>query len=631
MHEHKLDVITLGRSSVDLYGEQVGGPLEAMQTFAKYVGGCPTNIGVGTSRLGLRSAVITRVGNEPMGRFIRQTLAAEGVDVSHVTTDPDRLTALVILGIRDRQTFPHIFYRENCADMGLEEKHIEESFIASARAIVVTGTHFSKPGVETASRAAIRYARAAGTRVVLDIDYRPTLWGLAEHAAGEERFIANTQVTELLQAILPDCDLVVGTEEEVHIAGGSTETRQALLQIRTQTDAVIVLKQGPLGCVVFTGEIPRDLEQGIRGPGFEVEVFNTLGAGDAFMSGLLRGWLRDSSWEQCCAYANASGAMVVSRHGCAPAIPSWDELCEFIDHGSATEPLRHDPQMNHLHHATTRIGHWPQVCALAFDHRSQLEDIAAGAGADRSRIAEFKNLVAQAVLNLQAQIPGVGAIVDGRYGADALARLTGTGIWVARPVELPGSRPLQFEEGDNVGLALREWPREQVVKCLVFYHPDDDQDLRQLQEDRLKSLYDACLTSAHELLVEIIPPADSAVNDDTLARAIENLYKRGIMPDWWKLPGQETAQAWQQIAMVIKRFDPRCRGIVILGLGASEAALQRDFELARQQDLCRGFAVGRSIFQQPAEQWFAGEIDDASATDQIADAYTRLANIWARS
>ena len=170
-----------------------------------------------------------------------------------------------------------------------------------------------------------------------------------------------------------------------------------------------------------------------------------------------------------------------------------------------------------------------------------------------------------------------------------------------------------------------------MVKCLVFYHPDDEPVLRRLQEGRLKSLYDACLASAHELLVEVIPPADSSVGDDTLARAIENLYRRGIMPDWWKLPGQETAQAWQQITTVIKQFDPHCRGIVILGLGASEAALQRNFKLARQQDLCRGFAVGRSIFQQPAEQWFAGEIDDASAIDQIAAAYARLVNIWAKS
>ncbi len=628
MIERKLDVIAIGRSSVDLYGEQVGGPLEMMQSFAKYVGGCPTNIGVGTSRLGLRSAVITRVGDEPMGRFILQTLAAEGVDVTQVSTDSRRLSALVILGIRDRETFPHIFYRENCADMALEATHIDPAFIASAKAIVVTGTHFSKLNVEAASRAAVQYARDAGTAVVLDIDYRPVLWGLTGHEAGEERFVADAEVTERLQSILPDCDLVVGTEEEVHIAGGSTDTRQALQNIRALTTAVIALKRGPLGCIVYTDAIPADLEQGIKGPGFAVQVFNTLGAGDAFMSGLLRGWLREEPWERCCQFANACGAMVVSRHGCAPAIPSWDEMTQFIEQGSATEPLRNDPGLNHIHHATTRYQQWPEVCALAFDHRSQFEEIADRNGAARSRIAEFKNLVVQAALSIADESKGTGVIIDGRYGADTLARVTGTGLWVARPVEVPGSRPLQFESGDNVGLDLLSWPQEQVVKCLVFYHPDDDPALRLAQEDKMLSLYQACRITNHELLLEIIPPADSVITRDTLAKALDNIYAHGIFPDWWKLPPQQTSAAWNQITAVIERYDPRCRGVVILGLGASEEELQQGFKLASGQEYCRGFAVGRSVFQAPAEQWFAGDISDDEVIEQISDNYTRLVQLW---
>lgn len=630
MTERVLDVITVGRSSVDLYGEQVGGPLEAMQSFAKYVGGCPTNIGIGTARLGLKSAVITRVGDEQMGHFIRQTLVAEGVDVSHVTTDPHRLTALVILGIRDRETFPHIFYRENCADMGLEEEHIDPAYIASAKAVVVTGTHFSKPNVAAASRAVVRHACAAGTCVVLDIDYRPVLWGLTGHEAGAERFVANEEVTGHLQAILPSCDLVVGTEEEVHIAGGSTDTRRALRRIRELTTAAIALKRGPLGCVVFAGEIPDDLEQGITGPGFAVQVFNTLGAGDAFMSGLLRGWLRDEPWERCCQYANACGAMVVSRHGCAPAIPSWEEMNLFMEQGSATEPLRLDPTLNHIHHVTTRLGQWPEVCALAFDHRSQLEDIADRNGADRSRIATFKDLVGEAVMRVAHGAANTGVIIDGSYGADALARFTGAGVWVARPVEAPGSRPLAFEEGDNVGVALRTWPREQIAKCLVFYHPDDNPALCRAQEDKLLALYRACQATDHELLVELIPPSGSVVTDDTLARALDNLYTRGIFPDWWKLPPQKAPAAWRRIAGVIDEHDPWCRGVLLLGLGASEDELKRGFELAAGQPLCKGFAVGRSVFQTSATRWFAGAISDSEVIEQVGRSYARLVQLWAQ-
>jgi 5-dehydro-2-deoxygluconokinase len=127
--ETELDVITIGRSSVDLYGQQIGGRLEDMASFAKSVGGCPANIAIGTARLGLRSALITRVGDEAFGRFIREQLVREGVDISGVATDPKRLTALVILGVRDRSTFPLIFYREDCADAALDESDIDEAFI----------------------------------------------------------------------------------------------------------------------------------------------------------------------------------------------------------------------------------------------------------------------------------------------------------------------------------------------------------------------------------------------------------------------------------------------------------------------------------------------------------------------
>src|SRR6516164_8219124 len=145
-----LDVITIGRSSVDLYGAQIGGRLEDMGSFEKYIGGSPTNIACGTARLGLRSAVITAVGDEHMGRFIVEQLGREGVNTRGVKVDPERLTALVILGIRDREQFPLIFYRENCADMAISEEDIEEDFIASARAVVATGTHLSHPHTEAA-------------------------------------------------------------------------------------------------------------------------------------------------------------------------------------------------------------------------------------------------------------------------------------------------------------------------------------------------------------------------------------------------------------------------------------------------------------------------------------------------
>ena len=157
-----LDLITVGRSSVDLYGEQVGGRLEDMGSFAKYVGGSPTNTAIGAARLGLHAGLLTRVGNDHFGRFIREELVRCGVEVRGVVTDPRRLTALAVLGIRDERRFPLLFYRENCADMGLCEADVDPSLIASAAAVLINGTHLSQPGVRGEPQGG--RARARGRR-----------------------------------------------------------------------------------------------------------------------------------------------------------------------------------------------------------------------------------------------------------------------------------------------------------------------------------------------------------------------------------------------------------------------------------------------------------------------------------
>src|SRR4051812_30115619 len=151
----ELDVVTIGRASVDLYGQQIGAGLEDVASFAKSVGGCPANIAIGAARLGLKSALVTRVGGEQFGRFIREQLAREGVALNGVKVDPERLTALAILAVEDDRTFPLLFYRENCADMALSEDDIDEGFVASAAAVLVTGTHFARPGTEAAQRKAM--------------------------------------------------------------------------------------------------------------------------------------------------------------------------------------------------------------------------------------------------------------------------------------------------------------------------------------------------------------------------------------------------------------------------------------------------------------------------------------------
>ncbi|HEX5079825.1 MAG TPA: 5-dehydro-2-deoxygluconokinase [Geminicoccaceae bacterium] len=629
----RLDVICIGRSSVDLYGQQVGGRLEEMASFAKYVGGCPTNISIGTARLGLKPGLITGVGDEHMGRFIKEQAAAEGVDISNVKTDPTRLTSLVILGIRDQETFPLIFYRENCADAGLTEDDIDEAFIASAKAVLVSGTHFSRPNLDAMSKKAMRLAKKHGGRVVFDVDYRPVLWGLTGHGLGEERFVENRDVSAHLQTIVPLCDVVVGTEEEIHIAGGSTDTLAACRRIRELApDALIVVKRGPMGCTVFDGDIPDDLEQGIKGPGFPVEVFNVLGAGDAFMSGFLRGYLRDEPIETCCKYANACGAFAVSRHGCAPAIPSWTELQYFFAHGSREHALRHDAGLEQIHWSTNRTREWPQLLAMAFDHRAQLEAMADEAGISREHIPYFKQLCLKAARQAAGGRTDFGILLDRRLGRDALDEATGDRMWIGRPIELPGSLPLRFEGGADVGCTLLEWPVAHCVKCLVYYHPDDPEALREEQEAQLLRLFEAARRTGHELLLEVIASRSRApVDERTVARALDRIYGIGVFPDWWKLVDPGSQAAWEAIAAAIGRHDRYCRGVLLLGLDAPPAELEASFARAARQPVCKGFAIGRTIFGAPAKAWMAGEIDDGTAVARMAETYAGLIRAWDRA
>ncbi|TPI47298.1 5-dehydro-2-deoxygluconokinase [Mesorhizobium sp. B3-1-7] len=624
-----LDVITIGRASVDLYGQQIGSRLEDIASFAKSVGGCPANISVGTARLGLRSALLTRVGDEQMGRFVREQLRREGVSVDGLKTDKERLTALVLLSVESEGVSPMIFYRSDCADMALAEEDIDEAFIASARSVVVTGTHFSRPNSDAAQRKAIRLMKAKGGKVVFDIDYRPNLWGLAGHAEGFERYVKSDRVSAQLKTVLPDCDLIVGTEEEIMIASGADDCLSALKTIRALSSATIVLKRGAKGCIVYDGPISDDLEDGIVGKGFPIEIYNVLGAGDAFMSGFLRGWLGGESFATAATWANACGAFAVSRLLCAPEYPTFEELQFFLKHGSKHLALRKDEAINHIHWATTRRRDIPSLMALACDHRVQLEDVAAKIGADVSRIPDFKVLTVKAAAKVAAGRDGYGMLIDEKYGRDAMFEFARHPFaWLGRPVELPGSRPLRFEFSQDIGSQLTEWPVDHCIKCLCFYHPDDPEALKVEQQQKLRALFEAARKVGRELLVEIIAGKHGKLDDTTVPRALEELYALGIKPDWWKLEPQASAGAWAKIEQVIVRNDPWCRGVVLLGLEAPQDELVAAFAATANAPIVKGFAVGRTIFINAAEQWLAGRMSDDEAVADMAARFEQLTEAW---
>jgi 5-dehydro-2-deoxygluconokinase len=614
-----LDLVAIGRVSVDLYGQQIGSPLEDVATFLKAVGGCPANVAIGAARLGLKSALITRVGEEPMGLFVREQLVREGVDVRGVRVDPQRLTALVLLSVCDEHTFPLIFYRENCADAALDEEDVDTELIGSARALLVTGTHFSLPRAAQAQRKAIASAKAHGRRVVLDVDYRPNLWGIGGHAAGESRYARSARVTAALAQVLPECDLIVGTEEELHIAAGCEQTLAAIRRIRELSDAVIVCKRGARGCVVFEGTIPASMEEALVSEGSAVEIYNVLGAGDAFLAGYLRGYVRDAPHAECARLANACGALAVSRLLCSAEFPTLPELEHYLAAGSRHRALREDPWLNHLHRVTTRRPAPRQLLVLCLDATEPEPPAPSGAAPRLS----FRQLVLAALARTRAA-DALGVRLDALAEPGLVREAARAGLWLAQAVERPGSRPLEFAHPDSLAVRLTEWPVTRTVSCRCQYDAGDPPELYAAQEASLVRLAGACHALGRELLLEI-QPGDGGATDGAAA-VLTRLYALGIRPDWWALAPQDP-HAWQQCARVIAEQDAYCRGVLLCVPQAADR-LAAALAASRESRVVQGLMAGGTILAGTARAWLSGQMSEEAAIAEVSLRLSTVIELW---
>ena len=325
------DCLHMGRSSLDLYANDVGAPFVEIKSFAAYVGGSPTNMSVGLRRLGLRSALLTAVGDDPVGDFILHFLNGEQVETRFIPRKPGHRTSAVVLGIEPPDKFPLVFYRENCADIQLSIDDVSAAPVVESKVLQIAGTNLSREPSRSATAFAVERARAAGRDVVLDVDFRPDQWhdprafGLA------------------IRGLLPNVNIVLGTEDELkaamlgeagqvqvthsqqsdaHVGG---ETERAITSLLAYGLKAVVEKRGQRGARVhLSGQAPVDV------PGFPVEVYNVLGAGDAFGAGFLFGYLSGWDWYRSARLGNACGAIVVTKHGCANFMPTYDEVMQFV-------------------------------------------------------------------------------------------------------------------------------------------------------------------------------------------------------------------------------------------------------------------------------------------------------------
>lgn len=325
------DSLHMGRSSIDLYSNDVGTPFSQINGFAAYVGGSPTNISVGGKRLGLNTALLTAVGDDPVGQFILDFLNNEGVDTQFIPTKRENRTSAVVLGIEPPDKFPLVYYRDNCADINLTIDDVLNSPITDCKVFQFAGTNLSKEPSRSATMFGAEQAKHAGAKVILDVDFRPDQWHDVR-AFGVQ-----------IRAVLPLVDVVIGTEDEINAAmlddpnkmslthsqisdtkveGDSRSNIQQMLENKLEA---VVEKVGAEGAKIHLpdGEI-------IEAPGFPVDIYNILGAGDAFGAGFLYGYVNDWGWYKSARLGNACGAIVVTEHGCANFMPTMDQIEQFV-------------------------------------------------------------------------------------------------------------------------------------------------------------------------------------------------------------------------------------------------------------------------------------------------------------
>ena len=326
MSENAFDLITVGRVSMDLFALDIGAEFHDITAFETGVGGSPVNIAIGSSRLGLRSIAFTAVGDDEVGRFVRQFLRAEGVYTDYIATIADTRTGMAVVGVQPPDSFPLLFYRENPADIHLS---LDDAFalpLSQTRALSLSGTALSRGSAHDVSLYLAEQARRLGKTTFIDLDLRPDQWS---HPLSFGLHI---------RRILPLCDVIIGTEEEFYAAlssapeavmGGNSvadtdELEDVLSGYAAANGALLVVKRGDRGVTLYHDTRRESVA------GFPVPIVNTVGAGDGFASGLIYGWAQGWDWNQAARFANACGAIVVSRHGCARALPALREVESFM-------------------------------------------------------------------------------------------------------------------------------------------------------------------------------------------------------------------------------------------------------------------------------------------------------------
>jgi 5-dehydro-2-deoxygluconokinase len=332
MSNKKFDVITFGRSSIDLYSQDIGSPFNDIKGFDAFVGGSPLNIAVGCARLGVNASLLTAVGNDKVGEFILNFLNGEGVNTHCIPVKQGTRSSAVVLGIEPPDKFPLVYYRDNAADSQVDIDDVDKANIPDYKILLINGTALNVEPTRSATFYATEIANRNDVDVVLDLDFRADQWhdyrafGLTVRAILPRVKMAIGTEEEILAATLIDSSQVTIKEQQISAPEIKGDINESIKQLLSSGIETLIVKRGEKGVSIYHKDCSRE-----DVAGFPVEVLNVLGAGDAFASGFLYGILQGWDLKKACRMGNASGAQVVTKKGCANFMPTLEESMDFID------------------------------------------------------------------------------------------------------------------------------------------------------------------------------------------------------------------------------------------------------------------------------------------------------------
>jgi len=597
----EFDLICLGCVAVDLYAEQLYCDLSEVQTYRQYLGGSCANVAVGAARLGLKTVVVSRVGQDALGHFIRKELSGYNVDTRWLKISDKHKTSLMLLSINPPDKFTQLNYRDNCADLHLLERDCEEALFNQARALFISGENFATVQMRNVSQYAIQLAKNAEQKVILDVSYVEESWSEA----------SKRSVSEHYQFFLSQCDVIIATENELSIVIGKLSVDAALRKLRELTSAIVLLKQEGQSCIVFdvNSLIPVTI------PGYETKILNTLGAGDAFVSGFISGYLSGCDIVDSSKRANAACALIVTKHSCAPEMPELGEIEKLILPDTISKIDIFSRTQKHRQKNESSMS----LCMLAFDHRYYFKE---NNELTNEKIQAFKELIYASFLKSDAHRLNrdiqSGVIVDDAFSINTLREESDSIICV--PIESANTQFLSWSNQRDLYSQILHRPKRWWVKVKVKL--ESDMSIAQLEHQviMLSHLQEVCDSLDRTLVLDLATT--------NVLWAMKYIFQHSITPTWWKISAEYDHVTWKRIETLTGCYQQTPKIMVLGGDVNGYNSLKNNFAQAKHCSWVRGFAIGRNIFWSAFLQWSAGEINDDQAIDSVTREYDKLTSIW---